>query len=238
MKKRDSAWKGTLLAARDHIIAQGEVVYAYNLLQDKFFNVFLLGVALERPDEFGAAIRFYDHALKMWHVVQSDNQQRKLALAAISSIPSSLNLKSGVQRLEWARIKADKLAEYRNMVAHNAIMFRGVQKGKHIIGIPSFGGNSTRPSHRARLSAIKSLRFWQAVRTDLLNLSDYVEFVVRHIDGLDYKQRNREMIGMKKTWPGRPRLRSLRLIRTVEASQPKAVAGSRRVRRRALPSKS
>jgi len=232
MTKPAILWERNLLAARTQIISQGETIYAFNLLQDRFFNIFLLAIALERPDEFSAGIRFYDHALAMWHVLQSDNQQRKLALAAISSVPTSLNLKHGLKRLEWARIKADKLAEYRNLLAHNTIMFRGRQKGNETAFVPEFGGNSTRPIHRQRLGAIKGRRFWRSLCMDLLNLSDYVQFCGRHIYVLDYQRRNVDVIGMPQTWPKRPRLRSLPLIRRLEASLPKAAGAKHRGRRR------
>jgi hypothetical protein len=220
MTKSAAVWESSLAAARAHIISQGEVIYAYNLLQDRFFNIFLLAIALERPEKPSPGIRFYSHALAMWHVLQSDNQQRKLALAALSSIPTSLNLKPGLKRLEWARVKADKLAEYRNLLAHNTIMFRGQFKGKKVVMAPQFGGNSTRPAHRKKLDAIKGHRFWRTLCIDILNLSDYVEFCGRHIYGLDYQRRNVQVIGMQKTWPGRPRLKSLRQGRKSASSRP------------------
>lgn len=233
-----SRWNNTLAAARSLILAQGEVVYAYNLLQDRFFRTFLIALSLERPDEFGAEIRFYDHALALWHVIQSDNQQRKLAITAVSTMPTTLKLKSTIKRLEWARTKADKLVEYRNMIAHNTIMFRGQQKGTQIIGVPTFGGDSTRAVHKRRLKQINGLRFWATLRNDFLNLSEYVEFLNRRVWFLDYERRGTQVVGAQRTLPGRPRLRSLRLIRLLEASQPKAVAARRQVRRKSSPAKS
>jgi len=235
MTKSAAVWGSSLAAKRAHIISQGEVIYAYNLLQDRFFNIFLLAVALERPEKPSPGIRFYSHALAMWHVLQSDNQQRKLALAALSSIPTSLNLKPGLKRLEWARVKADKLAEYRNLLAHNTIMFRGQFKGKKVVMAPQFGGNSTRPAHRKKLDAIKGHRFWRTLCIDILNLSDYVEFCGRHIYGLDYQRRNVQVIGMQKTWPGRPRLKSLRQGRKSASSRPTISRAKRTARRKASP---
>ncbi len=158
-----------LPAAQKLILAQGEVIYANNLLHDRFFRLFNIALSLQRPDEFGAHIRFYNHASAIWHVSQSDNQQRIMAFAAISTVPTKLNLKPVIKRLEWARAKADKLAEYRNIIAHNTIMFRGVDvKGNRIIFVPQFGSDITRPIHRAKLTHINR-RFWATLRTDFLS---------------------------------------------------------------------
>jgi hypothetical protein len=231
-KHRSSKWGPTLLAARKLILAQGEVIYAFNLLHDRFFRLFNIALSLERPDKFGAHIRFYDHALAIWHVVLSDNQQRKMALVAISTVPTKLKLQPAIKRLEWARTKADKLAEYRNIIAHNTIMFRGIDvKGNRIISVPAFGSDITRPIHRARLKEIK-FGFWAILRTDILVLSDYVEALNQQILRIDSEAANAELVGVPKTWPDKPRLRSLRLIRLLEQSQPKVSATKRRARQR------
>ena len=99
-------WKNTLEAARPHILAQGEIIYAANLLHDEFYRVFSVALSLERPDEFGAEVEFLDHALAIWHCSQADSQQRKIVLAAISSVPTSLKLKPIVTRIEWAKEQA------------------------------------------------------------------------------------------------------------------------------------
>src|ERR1700685_1013526 len=113
MTKRSSTWDNVLLPFRPLIIAQGEVLYAYNLLQDSFFNLFVLTSNLERPNIPHAQMaRFYEHALSMWHVSQSDRQQRQLPLAAISSLPTRLNIKDGIARLKWALEQTSELVEY------------------------------------------------------------------------------------------------------------------------------
>ena len=41
------------------------------------------------------------------------------------------------------------IADYRNLIAHNPIMFRGAQIGKTIKMVPNIGGLGLKPIHRA-----------------------------------------------------------------------------------------
>ena len=232
MAKPQSKWGPTLAAARKHIIAQGEVIYAHNLVHDEFFKTFLIALSLERGDEFGADVRFYDHAMAIWHTSQSDSQQRKMALAAISTVPAKkIKLKAMVQRLEWARKRTDKLAEYRNLLAHNPVTFRGMPKGKMIISVPQFGGYATKS--RDRLAQIKTLAFWATLRTDCLKLSEYLRAVNFFVLAEDYRtRRGAELIGAPKTLPDRPRLRSLRLMRQIDHALTMATHAPKQHRRR------
>jgi hypothetical protein len=232
MVKRSSRWNTTLLAVRDHVLAQGEVVYAYNLLQEKFFSIFLTALMLQRfGNDIAITPEFYSYALALWHVAQSDHQQRNLAFASISKVPTNLRIKPGIERLEWAKKTTDKLAAYRNIVAHTPVTFFPEVRRKHIIGIPKFGGISMRAVHADRLRQIKGLRFWKTVRDDFLKLGEYVEFVNRQILTLDYQQKRGPVVGMRRAWPSRPRLRSLGPIQKLEARMPKAVAAPRQARR-------
>jgi hypothetical protein len=149
--------------------------------------------------------------LAMWHIIQSDSQQRKLALAAISTLPTKLKLAPAIERLEWARIRADKLGEYRNLLAHNPVVFRarqGQQTRTLIEYVAEFGSHSTGPKHRKRLQQMKGLPFWQTLRTDLLHLSNYVDAVNRCIQRIACEAKNVELVSAPKSWPSRPRLRS------------------------------
>jgi len=233
MAKKSAKWKPTLTAAKKHILAQGEVIYASNLLHDRFFHLFNIALSLERPDEFGAETRFLNHALALWHVMQSDSQQRKMAITAIWTVPTKLtHVLPIIERLEWAKLRTDKLAEYRNLVAHNTIMFSGHPKGRgRVIFLPSFGGRSTKPAHRPRLKDI-SLGFWATLRTDLLHLSDYVEALNQQLLRRVYETKGGEYVGVPKTLPGKPRLKSLRLIRQLEETHSKGNAPKRHGQRR------
>jgi len=109
--KRSSTWEGVLLPFRPLIIAQGEVGYAYNHLQEAFFNAFVLAMNLERPDRAPfVEAQYYPYALGMWHVLQNDRLQRQLALAAFENLPTTLDIGSGTKRLRWAKKQTDALA--------------------------------------------------------------------------------------------------------------------------------
>ncbi len=236
MTKRSSTWDASLAAFRPEITAQGEVTYAYNRLQESFFNLFYLALGLERPDQYAMQPNFYSYVLTIWHVLPSDRLQRELALAALAKLPTTLEIRGGIERLEWARRKADKLADYRNLIVHTPVTYwPRPSKGESIKLVPGMGGISTKPVHRERLARIKSLRFWKSLRNDLLNLNDYVEFVQRQIWGREYERHNGPVVGAARTWPRKPRLPCIRRIASIERELAKAMQpprGNRRRRRR------
>jgi hypothetical protein len=236
-KSLKTDWRGALTQARRHILVQGEIVYATAILQDRFYHTFSVALSLERPDEFGAEIRFHDHALEIWHTISSDYQQRDMALNALTSVPTKLKLLPAINRIKWARTQATKLAEYRNLVAHNPVMFRADwSPEKDLHWIASFGGHSLRRTHRERLKFIKTLSFWRTLRDDLLKLSDYVGAVNDQVRRLDAESRGAEWVGVPTAWPGRPKLRSLprilEIARTLGSATPKP---RRRNQRRPSP---
>jgi hypothetical protein len=195
---------------------------------------------LERPEmpaEQQAA--FYPLSLAMWHVLQNDRQQRQLAMAALANLPTTLKIEEGIKRLQWALKQTDKLADYRNLVVHAPIKlnWKFKESGDFQLGLPvaMMGGPSTRRSHFRRLRSIKDLRFWTSLRNDLLNLGEYVDFVGRRIAWLEYERRNgAPVVGALRSWPHRPRLRSIRRIETIERSleHQNPVPTKRRKRRR------
>jgi hypothetical protein len=104
---------------------QGYVVNSANLLQDAFYRIFQVPLSLERDEAAasGGTNRFHDHASAIWNVVLADSLQRDMAMAAISSVPTTLKLAGAIRRLKWASTAAIKLANYRNILAHNPIVF-------------------------------------------------------------------------------------------------------------------
>jgi hypothetical protein len=234
MSKSSSTWDRALAPFRPLIIAQGEVAYAYNLLQENFFAVFNLAMALERPRD--RVVTFYPYALAIWHVSRSDRQQRELALAALANLPTTLNIKGGIDRLQWAEKQTEELAKYRNLIVHSPMKFSFVLKdGKMLTPSPRMGSDSTKPIDRRRLRLIENLRFWKGIRNDLLNLSDYVDFVCRQIAWREYEQRNGAPIpGARRAWPRRPKLPSVHQIyairKTIDRQAEIAPSGGRRRR--------
>lgn len=236
MTKRSSTWDNALSGFRHLITAQGEVGYAYNRLQEMFFHVFNLAVSLERPDRI---VIYYNYALELWHVVQNDAQQRDLALASLEHLPTTLNIKGGIERLRWAKKKTDDLALYRNLIIHTLVTLRYPypyplpKGGKFPEPIPAIEGASTKPINKRRLRLIKSPAFWKALRNDFLNLSDYVDFVTRHIGWLECERKNGAPIpGARRSWPRKPRLPSVRRKGLIEYSAKAPISPPKRHKRR------
>lgn len=207
----------TLAAAKDYITAQGEMVYAANMLQEAYYETFRVALSLERPDEFGAEIRFHQHALEVWHTIQSDSSQREMALTAIASVPSSLKLGPAIRRLRWATTKAGKLAAYRNIIVHSPIMFTAKQAGRRLKWVPVLGASGTRPAHKSRLRMIGGLQLWRTIRSDILRLSDYVDNVNQKIRHMEVARTGGALIGVSGSWPKRPPLRSLPRLQEIDA---------------------
>jgi hypothetical protein len=223
MAKSSSTWDRSLADFRPLIAAQGEVGYAYNHLQDSFCSAFVFAMGIERPRDFILQKEFISYATAIWHVIPNDRTQRQLALTALANIPTTLDIKGGIERLEWARIQTDKLADYRNLIVHAPMRYwpnlsaREPYKRFKIKMVPRIGGLSTKPTHINRLDQIKSVRFWKALRNDFLNLNDYVSFVNRQMRIREYDRHNRKPVfGAHRAWPHKPKLPCLRRIKTID----------------------
>ena len=229
---KNQVWDRSLLVARKHVIALGEVVHASSLLQDSFYQIFSLAISLERPAIWSASITFHGHANAIWHSGTSDQQQREMAFAAISSLPIETSLSQLIKRLKWAKTKAAKLNEYRNLIAHNPITFRVKQKGKSLKWQATFGGQGIRPLHQQRIELIGGLRFWRTLRNDLLNLHDYVHDLMGQGRRIAMEAQKIDFIGVPKTWPNKPRLRSLKRLQEIDQKlSPAARSSKKRTRR-------
>src|SRR5260370_617943 len=240
MVKRSSTWDTSVSAFRPEIIAHGEVSYAYNLLQESFFNVLYAALSLERPEGFATQPEFYSYVLAIWHVLTNDSLQRKLAMTALESLPTTLDIKGGIERLQWARKQTDKLVEYRNLIVHTPITYwprsekTADAMSKNFLLVPKIGGVSTRSINLRRLRRIKSVRFWKALRNDFLNLNDYVDFVLRQIWHRDYERQNgASVVGASRAWPRRPKLPCVHRIEMIDRETKQATPiQSRPARRR------
>jgi len=223
IKSLDGAYK--------YILWQGTVVNNNNLVQDEFYGLFLLAISLERswPAASGATTVFHPHALKMWHVIQSDSAQRNLAIAAISSVPTNLNLKPALQRLEWATKTLRLLTLYRHQLAHNPIVFHAVKGEPHPEWLPVIGGQSAQPAAQSRFKMIEGITLWRQLANDLAVVAAYVRQINNGIQRLDAMVRNPTYHLQKISWPRRPRLRSWSRLREIERSL--SLAGAKPARR-------
>lgn len=204
-------------AAKRHILAQGEVIQAANLLQDAFYELFRIALSMDRSEPLVAEIQFHDHALSIWHVIRSDTQQREMALIAISTVPIGINIKPALSRLKWADKQARKLYDYRNILAHTPIMFRARPKGRTLKWVPVLGGQSTRKITNSRLGLVKNLIFWQMIRNDLLKLCDYVTDINNQIRNRYYAHHGAQLVGTSSRLPRRPRLGSAKQLHKIDA---------------------
>jgi len=241
MAKTSRIWDNALAGFQPLITALGEVGYAYNLLQESFYNLFALMMAVERPSPapLSHQAKFQAFSLAMWHVLQSDRLQRDLAMAALENLPTNMDIGGGITRLKWAKKQADKIGDYRNIIVHTPMkLWFPIKNTGEIsnIPIPSFGGTSTRPINIHRLRQIKSVRFWKAIRNDLLNLNDYVDFVGRQIAWREYERQNGAPVpGALRAWPRKPRLPSVRRIEKIDQTAKALLAPPQPPKRRKRP---
>ncbi len=220
----------SLIAFAKHTSVQGEIVHAANRLQSDFFLTFVIAISLGRAEKPEAMFDYYDHALAIWHVIQSDSAQRQMAFEAIATVPTKLNLANAIDRIRWAKAQADTLASGRNIVAHNPVTLRPrVDGARGLVHEPEFGSLSSRPAHQRRLDLIRGLKFWQALRDDLLKLSDYMSAINDYV----LKDRfvswgHKPLSFMPSAWPRRPRLQSVAQLRAIDSQLQAATQKTRR----------
>ena len=189
----------------------------------------MVATSLDRPPFSRARmVEFHLYSLTMWYTSRSDRQQRELAIAAIAYLPTNLDITGGITRLAWAHKQANTLADYRNLIVHSPMRYLPRIKGDKLTSpIPQIGSFSTKRAHRKQLDLIKSPRFWKCLRNDLLNLNDYVDFVIRQIASREYERQNgAPVLGALRSWPHKPRLpcvRRIELIRKTIDRQAKLV---------------
>lgn len=204
--------------AERYIFVQGAVINAANLLQDAFFELFLVALSLERAEAAasGGTIRFREQALHIWHSVNADSAQRDMALAAISHIPTKLNLQPAFRRLDriqqWLR---PLLSTGRHDLAHNPILFHKAQNDPPL-WVPVIGGLGTRPSSRRRYDLLREVKVWEDIAHDLNTLAIVVLDINKQIQRLDVISRDPHFRGrIRVSWPRKPRLRSPSLLKEI-----------------------
>ncbi|MGN6514677.1 MAG: hypothetical protein ACTHLR_02425, partial [Rhizomicrobium sp.] len=200
-----------------------------NLLHSSFFLTFLIALSIGRVKHSGEVLQFTDHALSLWHVIQSDSVQRELAFNAISTVRSEKSLTRAVKRIKWALKQAADLGRARNIVAHSPVTFRAEIGDTGFELVPGFGGFGGRVQHANMLKEIEGLSLWKQVRDDLLKLHTYVSELniqTLNLAGLIVME-------MPLVWPRRPLLRSVPRLREIDARlKQEAQQTVRRTRRR------
>ena len=219
-KAHSSRTVSTLEEAEEYLV-QGAVINAESQLQDAFFGLFRLAVSLERHGfraSGGGASFFNEHALAIWHVVQSDVAQRQMAMQAISTLPTELNLEPALYRLEWVMKALADLNMARNDLAHNWINFVMVNTRPKPEWLPMIGGSSSRPASRARTRLVEDTNFWFDVAHDFGVLANLVRRVTDQIMKTEAMARQPDLRGrLRVAWPREPKLRSRSRLAAIKA---------------------
>jgi hypothetical protein len=165
-----------------HARQTGEVVWAWNLLQAGFFHIFS---ALACPENRKLA-------LSLWHSIQSDSAQRKMAVEAAKA---TLALRSRIlANVQWLEKRASDLSPFRNDAAH-VLITMGLNGKMQMDLWPD--RNTARPASVDRLLKLPVAQYWRKVRGDLFSLGVYAGL---HADFIR---------GHSPRLPDRPRLLSL-----------------------------
>jgi hypothetical protein len=227
---------------KEHTALQGEIIYVANRLHDAFYDSFLIALSLDRDGAiWNIEQDFHKHALAIWHVLQSDSSQRELAITAISTVPTKLNLSPALRRLKWARDKAQQLWTYRNIMAHTQVLFQNQATRQNIKLVPVFRSFSMRPPQERRMDVLTGLAIWRGLRKDILYLSEYVEAINNKIRWHDAGHRGLGLradsewypaSSLQDPWPDRPRLRFLARLQALDRQLDQAMQRPRRRSRR------
>ena len=155
---------------RTYATVVGEVVWASNFSLGAF-EILFCHVANHTIFMMGRAI---------WHCSTSDSGQLQMLRAAAET---SERLKPRMRaNILWAIEKALKLGELRNHAVHSATI--AIPEGRgHRVAPSSMG---TKPSRFDKLAQIQDLKGkFRAVRTDLLQIGQFVNGLWPHIAGFD-----------------------------------------------------
>ncbi len=179
-------------AIKAHIRQTGEVIWAWNSLQQAFAFVF--------TRTFPNASGFLPHAL--WNAVVSDSSQRDMLKAAIEwgGITGR-----AAPALLWALKQVGDLTVYRNDIVHGLVGYRGTDRGLKTRF--SYFGNpvkrvaryTAREASNGEILEGPSLdKVMKLMRGDLLQLAEYVLQVGRTIGPAE----------QRPPWPRRPLLQA------------------------------
>ncbi len=144
------------VAVRQHNRQVGDILWAWNLVQDQLFGLF---------SYFFADKRHLSSAI--WHTIQSDKVQREM-LSAIARADLPANSKT-FANIKWLLDRIGDLSPLRNDPAHTPIYVARLSVGSALI--PS--AISGRPAAVDRLTARPTKQIWRAARADLFVLAVY-----------------------------------------------------------------
>lgn len=143
-----------------HYIAEtGAVIWEWNSLHS---GILILFYALLKPLSFGIA-------QTIWHSSPSDTSQRQIVLAT-AEIALSHN-KVMLDRIRWIIRTTDKLAEYRNIAAHMAMVVDDESAPGGVS--PDRVSAKSMKGLKAMLIYLERKKFWTVLAGDLFILGSY-----------------------------------------------------------------
>jgi hypothetical protein len=177
-----------------------ETLWAWNSLQAQLFHLFCELLA-DTSTEAAYAI---------WHMFQSDKNQREMLLAVAETAFPTGSRK--LKQLAWLVASINRISPFRNAVVHTASYFQVEEVGQpHSMVLDDA---TTRKQMRLRLELAGPGKFWAAVAGDLFVLSQYAVGLTLHIGGGAVERGTGRRILCPS--PHKPRLLSLQQIIEIE----------------------
>lgn len=170
-------------ALKLHARRVGEIVWAWNFLQSRLFQLFWI---LTTPTNHKIA-----HGI--WHSIQSDKTQRELVMAAAKG--ALTDRPDRVEDIRWILDRAEALSPFRNAAAHTTMLFLQTLPATRMV--PDF--TSSRGGALERLLDAPLDESWQKIKGDLWVLAGFTQYVAYNL----------HVPETFRTLPNRPHLQSI-----------------------------
>ncbi len=112
---------------RPYALELGQLVYAWNKLQERLGHIFWLLVSSAKPLTTNA----------IWHSTSNDRAQRDMLRSAVDATPCSELTDKQKADLTWLLTQANKLADRRNDAIHSPYMFMVNQQDESDLSVMS-----------------------------------------------------------------------------------------------------
>jgi len=154
-----------------HARQVGEILWAWNLLQDALFGLF---DAILNKD--AAAVYNMSVSSAVWHSFQSDKAQREMLLNLARAVFSPKS--TFYKRIKWVIDRTGEMSKHRNDVAHTPVKFAIFQDGLIVQTLDTLSGRSQAIE---RLEAVPISTLWRRLRGDLIALAGYAAMLRIHV---------------------------------------------------------
>jgi len=196
-------------------IVTAEGLWAWNRVQSFLFEIFL---SFFHENEGESA---YPVAHAIWHMFQSDKNQREMVLAVAKEVLPAKSRR--LKNIQWLLKKVEDIAPFRNAAVHTPIIFQKTGKGRALAV-----DHTARPQIKRRMEATNHRKFWRAVSGDLMVLAQYAAYLSHSEKELNHP--NGVIVLVPS--PHRPKLLSLRQIAKIGKEMSLPPGKSKRTRQR------